>query len=56
MAAPGEALTSSGYIEHHLTNLSLAKISEHYDLGLSISETSFWNVHIDSLFFPCLLA
>ncbi|MGC7888173.1 F0F1 ATP synthase subunit A [Vibrio anguillarum] len=51
MAAPGEALTSSGYIEHHLTNLSLAKISEHYDLGLSISETSFWNVHIDSLFF-----
>ena len=47
MAAPGEALTSSGYIEHHLTNLSL------YKLGLVGSETSFWNVHIDSLFFLC---
>lgn len=45
MAAPGEALTSSGYIAHHLSNLSL------YKLGLVGSETSFWNVHIDSLFF-----
>ncbi|MCE7631360.1 F0F1 ATP synthase subunit A, partial [Vibrio fluvialis] len=45
MAAPGEALTSSGYIEHHLSNLSL------YKLGLVAEETSFWNVHIDSLFF-----
>ncbi|MGY3571158.1 F0F1 ATP synthase subunit A [Vibrio sp. SCSIO 43135] len=40
MAAP----TASGYIEHHLQHLSLAK------LGL-VEETSFWNVHIDSLFF-----
>jgi F-type H+-transporting ATPase subunit a len=45
MAAPGEALTSSGYIAHHLSNLSLAK------LGLVADEASFWNVHIDSLFF-----
>ncbi|CAE6926831.1 it plays a direct role in the translocation of protons across the membrane [Vibrio sp. B1FLJ16] len=44
MAAPGEALTSSGYIAHHLSNLSLGK------LGL-VEEASFWNVHIDSLFF-----
>lgn len=42
MAAP----TASGYIEHHLQNLSLAKF------GL-VEETSFWNVHIDSLFFRC---
>ncbi|MFA0084975.1 F0F1 ATP synthase subunit A [Vibrio sp. 10N.286.49.C2] len=47
MAAPGEALTSAGYISHHLTNLSLGS------LGL-VEETSFWNVHIDSLFFSVL--
>jgi F-type H+-transporting ATPase subunit a len=45
MATPGEALTTSGYIAHHLSNLSLAK------LGLVAEETSFWNVHIDSLLF-----
>ncbi|CAH0541975.1 F0F1 ATP synthase subunit A [Vibrio marisflavi] len=48
MAAPGEALTSAGYIEHHLANLSLAK------LGLVAEETSFWNVNIDSLVFSVL--
>lgn len=48
MAAPGEALTTSGYIEHHLTNLSL------YHLGWVADEASFWNVHIDSLFFSVL--
>ena len=42
------AATASGYIEHHLQNLSLAK------LGF-VEETSFWNVHIDSLFFSVLL-
>ncbi|GAM65405.1 ATP synthase A chain [Vibrio ishigakensis] len=47
MATPGEALTSSSYIEHHLQHLSLAK------LGI-VSEGSFWNVHIDSLFFSVL--
>lgn len=44
MATPGEALTSSSYIAHHLQHLSLAK------LGL-VAEGSFWNVHIDSLLF-----
>ncbi|GEM81163.1 F0F1 ATP synthase subunit A [Vibrio superstes] len=47
MATPGEALTSSSYIAHHLQNLSLVK------LGL-VEEGSFWNVHIDSLFFSVL--
>lgn len=45
MAAPGEALTASGYITHHLTHLST------YKLGLVAEETSFWNIHIDSLLF-----
>lgn len=45
MAAPDEALTSAGYIDHHLTNLSL------YSYGLVDSASSFWNVHIDSLLF-----
>ena len=45
MAAPVEALTPTSYITHHLTNLSL------YKLGIVAEETSFWNVHIDSLFF-----
>ena len=45
MAAPGEALTSSGYIAHHLTNLST------YELGLHQGGATFWTVHIDSLFF-----
>jgi F-type H+-transporting ATPase subunit a len=40
MAAPGEALTPSGYISHHLTNLSVGE--------------GFWAVHIDSLFFSVL--
>ncbi|KLV05034.1 MULTISPECIES: F0F1 ATP synthase subunit A [Photobacterium] len=40
MAAPGEALTPSGYIAHHLTNLSVGE--------------GFWTVHIDSLFFSAL--
>ncbi|GEA52573.1 ATP synthase subunit a [Vibrio inusitatus NBRC 102082] len=47
MATPGEALTSSSYIDHHLQNLSLAK------LGI-VAEGSFWNVHIDSLLFSVL--
>ncbi|KEY91419.1 ATP synthase subunit a 1 [Candidatus Photodesmus blepharus] len=42
------SLTASEYIEHHLQNLSLAK------LGVVAEEASFWNVHIDSLFFSWL--
>ncbi|NMH66808.1 F0F1 ATP synthase subunit A [Shewanella salipaludis] len=37
MAATGEALTPQGYIQHHLTNLSVGE--------------GFWTWHIDSLFF-----
>lgn len=45
MAVPDEVPTSLGYISHHLANLST------YRLGLVAEESSFWNVHIDSLFF-----
>ncbi|GAL08032.1 F0F1 ATP synthase subunit A [Photobacterium aphoticum] len=41
MAAPGEALTPSGYITHHLTNLA-------------VGDGGFWTVHIDSLIFSAL--
>jgi len=41
MAAPGEALTPSSYITHHLTNLA-------------VGDGGFWTVHIDSLFFSVL--
>ncbi|MEH6530060.1 MAG: F0F1 ATP synthase subunit A [Photobacterium frigidiphilum] len=41
MSAPGEALTSSSYITHHLTNLT-------------VGDGGFWTVHIDSLFFSVL--
>lgn len=37
MAATGEALTPQGYIQHHLTNLSVGE--------------GFWTWHIDSLLF-----
>ncbi|WP_087023639.1 F0F1 ATP synthase subunit A [Thaumasiovibrio subtropicus] len=46
MAASGEALTPSGYIDHHLTHLST------YKLGLT--GDGFWNFHIDSLVFAVL--
>ncbi|MDD9156156.1 F0F1 ATP synthase subunit A [Aliivibrio sp. S4TY2] len=41
------ASTPTEYINHHLQNLSLGK------LGI-VDELSFWNVHIDSLFFSVL--
>ncbi|MGL5290833.1 MAG: F0F1 ATP synthase subunit A [Vibrionaceae bacterium] len=48
MSVSGEALTSTEYITHHLTNLSTDK------LGL-VPEGSFWAVNIDSLFFSILI-
>ncbi len=48
MAAPGEALTPSDYIAHHLTNLSTDKLN-------LVSDGNFWAVNIDSLFFSILI-
>lgn len=55
MAAEGEVLTSSGYIKHHLQNLTFGMHPEH---GLSIAhgpeqakEMGFWAIHLDTMFF-----
>ena len=42
MAAPGQALTPSEYITHHLTNMT-------------VGGDGFWSVNIDSLFFSVLI-
>ena len=41
MSASGEALTPSGYIQHHLTNLSVGQ--------------GFWTFHLDTLFFGAVI-
>ncbi|MGH1541414.1 MAG: F0F1 ATP synthase subunit A [Arenicella sp.] len=53
MAAEGAALTTSGYIKHHLSNLTFGK---HPDGSWGIahsaqeaSEMGFWAIHVDSM-------
>jgi len=53
------ALSAQGYIQHHLTNLTLGLHPEH---GLSFAhdvadaaEMGFWAVNVDSMFFSILL-
>ena len=55
MAAEGEVLTSSGYIKHHLQNLTFGLHPEH---GLGIAHgpeeakaMGFWAIHLDTMFF-----
>ncbi|NVZ07719.1 F0F1 ATP synthase subunit A [Allochromatium humboldtianum] len=57
--ASSETLTSQGYIQHHLTNLTLGWHPEH---GLSFAHTSaeaaemgFWAINVDTMFFSILL-
>ncbi|MCK7575508.1 MAG: F0F1 ATP synthase subunit A [Chromatiales bacterium] len=57
--ASSETLTSQGYIQHHLTNLTLGMHPEH---GLSFAHNSaeaaemgFWAINVDTLFFSILL-
>jgi len=59
MSTENEALTASGYIQHHLQNLTLGI---HPDHGLSIAhgsreatEMGFWAIHLDSMFWSILL-
>ena len=54
MAASGEALTTSGYIKHHLQNLTLGF---HPEQGLGIAHgpeeakaMGFWAIHLDTMF------
>ena len=59
MAASGEALTTSGYIKHHLQNLTLGFHPEH---GLGIAHgpeeakaMGFWAIHVDTMFWSVVL-
>ena len=46
MAAEGEALTVSGYIIHHLTNLTYGKLPEGYERydGSTVGEGGLWTI------------
>ena len=57
--AAGETLTTTGYIKHHLQNLTLGV---HPENGLSIAhgaqeakEMGFWAIHIDTMFWSIAL-
>ena len=57
--AAGETLTSTGYIKHHLQNLTLGLHPEH---GLSIAHGAeearamgFWAIHLDTMFWSIAL-
>ena len=57
--ASEEALTSTGYIKHHLQNLTLGVHPEH---GLGIAhgaeearEMGFWAIHLDTMFWSVAL-
>ena len=59
MASEGEALTASGYIKHHLQNLTFGK---HADgtWGIAhgaeeVKEMGFWSINLDTMFFSILL-
>ncbi len=57
--AASETLTSQGYIQHHLTNLTLGVHPEH-GFGFAHSsaeaaEMGFWAINVDTMFFSILL-
>ena len=59
MAAEGETLTASGYIKHHLQNLTFG---QHADGSWGIAhgiedvkEMGFWSINLDTMFFSILL-
>ncbi len=60
MAANGEALTSGGYIKHHLTNLTFGQHSDgSWGIAHSAKEAAemgFWSFHVDSMFWSIGLA
>ncbi len=57
--AAEEALTSSGYIKHHLTNLTFGYVPEEgWGIAHNAEEAAsmgFWAFHLDSLFWSILL-
>ena len=59
MSSSAETLTSQGYIQHHLTNLTLGVHPEH-GLGFAhnsaeAAEMGFWAINVDTMFFSILL-
>ena len=54
-----EELTASGYIKHHLTNLTFGQHADgHWGLANSAAEASemgFWAIHVDTMFWSVLL-
>ncbi|HID46033.1 MAG TPA: F0F1 ATP synthase subunit A [Chromatiaceae bacterium] len=58
--ASGETVTSSEYIQHHLTNLTFGKFPDgHWGIAHSAAEAKemgFWASHLDSLFWSTALA
>ena len=59
MASSGEALTTQGYIAHHLTNLTFGNHPEHgWMIARSAQEASemgFTAIHLDTMFWSILL-
>ncbi len=55
----GDTITSSEYIQHHLTNWTFGKHPDgHWGFAHSTSEAAdmgFWAIHIDSMFWSILL-
>jgi F-type H+-transporting ATPase subunit a len=58
--ASSETVTSSEYIQHHLTNLTFGKFPDgHWGIAHSAAEAKemgFWALHLDSLFWSAALA
>ncbi len=58
--ASGETITSSEYIQHHLTNLTFGRFPDgHWGIAHSAAEAKemgFWALHLDSLFWSTALA
>lgn len=52
MSASGEALTSAGYIKHHLQNLQVCSIDGH--LTTHCHEAGFWAVNLDTMLWSLL--
>ncbi|MCU7960450.1 MAG: F0F1 ATP synthase subunit A [gamma proteobacterium symbiont of Bathyaustriella thionipta] len=54
-----DALTSSEYIRHHLTNLTFGQLPDgHWGIAENIEEAGqmgFWAIHVDSMFWSILL-
>jgi F-type H+-transporting ATPase subunit a len=57
--ASGEELTASGYIKHHLTNLTYGKHPNgewgFADGAQEASEMGFWAIHVDTMFWSVLI-